>query len=209
MTFLVVLVNFFLFSFWHHNRMFQIAPDAWSVFPWGRDIRPGENLAENRQFVCFAANFVSMLDMAIDMLGPDLEEVEEQLAALGTRHVAYGVMPSHYPLMGKALIGTLEHLLGPEVFNDKIHESWNGIFSFMSMTMMQGAFIELIKIARSKTASTRRRGLEKGGAGDDVTVSTTESTREDDLSSDDESPGGRKGIFSSKDFKRISLGKNY
>ena len=73
---------------------------------------------------------------------------------------------------------------------------------------MQGAFIELMKIARSKSALTRRRGSEKGG-GDDVTVSTTTSTRDDDLSTDDESPGGRKGIFSSKDFKRISLGKNY
>ena len=133
--------------------MFQIAPDAWSVFPWGRDIRPGEDLKENRQFVSFAASFVSMLDMAIDMLGPDLEEVEEQLGSLGTRHIAYGVMPSHYPLMGKALIGTLEHLLGPEVFNEQIHESWSGIFNFMSMTMMQGAFNELLKIARSKSAS--------------------------------------------------------
>ncbi len=182
--------------------MFQIAPDAWAVFPWGRDIRIGEDLSENKQFVSFASSFVSMLDMAIDMLGPDLEEVEEQLGSLGTRHVAYGVMPSHYPVMGKALIETLEKLLGPDIFNEKVHESWNGIFSFMSMTMMQGAFTELIKIARSK--SVRRRVQDKS---DDVTVSTAGSTNEDELSSDDEASSSRKkGIFSSKDFKRMSIG---
>lgn len=186
--------------------MFQIAPDAWTVFPWGRDIKRGENLGDNKEFVSFASSFISMLDMAIDMLGPDLEEVEEQLGSLGTRHVAYGVMPSHYPIMGKALIETLAHLLGPEVFDDKVHESWNGIFAFMTMTMMQGAFTELIKIARSK--SVRRRGHQEKP--DDITVSTTGSTNDDEISSDDEGQPRRNGLFSSKDFKRISIGnKNY
>lgn len=84
-------------------------------------------------------------DMAIDMLGPDLELVEAQLQQLGIRHISYGVMPKHYPLMGKALLQTIESKLGDK-FNDRLHESWNSIYTFMSVSMMQGAFQELLNI---------------------------------------------------------------
>lgn len=52
-------------------------------------------------------------------------------------------MPKHYPLMGRALLNTMEHLLG-DFFTAEQHESWNAIYTFMSVTMMQGAFQELV-----------------------------------------------------------------
>ncbi len=134
--------------------MMEIAPDAWSVFPWSEGIRCGDDLSANKHFVVFAGNFVSMLDMAIDMLGPDLEMVEGQLQKLGIRHIRYGVMPKHYPLMGKALLNTLEHLLG-DTFDEKRHDSWNAIYTFMSVTMMQGAFQELVRVYEETNKSDR------------------------------------------------------
>ena len=129
--------------------MLKIAPTAWSVFPWSQGLDEGVDLAENKRFVSFAKKFVSMLDLAIDMLGPDLEMVEGQLQQLGIRHIRYGVMPKHYPLMGKALLNTLEHLLGNK-FDEKRHDSWNAIYTFMSVSMMQGAFQELVRVYEEK-----------------------------------------------------------
>ncbi len=138
--------------------MIDIAPDAWSVFPWSEGIRRGDDLSANKPFVVFVGNFVSMLDMAIDMLGPDLEMVEEQLQKLGIRHIRYGVMPKHYPLMGKALLNTLEHLLG-DSFDEKHHCSWNAIYTFMSVTMMQGAFQELVRVYEERNKSDLHDGV--------------------------------------------------
>lgn len=63
--------------------------------------------------MCYTTEkFVGMLDLAIDLLGPDMDLVEEQLQHLGVAHIGYGVMPKHYPLMGKALADTIETKLG-------------------------------------------------------------------------------------------------
>lgn len=137
------------------TRMLKIAPTAWSVFPWSQGIADGENLADNKRFVMFAKKFVSMLDMAIDMLGPDLDMVEGELQQLGIRHIRYGVMPKHYPLMGKALLHTLEHLLG-DTFDEKRHDSWNAIYTFMSVSMMQGAFQELVRVYEEKMTESEQ-----------------------------------------------------
>ena len=72
--------------------MFKLAPAVWSKFPWGHVAKKKasssadcskEDLAANPEFVAFARNFMSMLDLAIDMLGPDLDFVEGQLQELG------------------------------------------------------------------------------------------------------------------------------
>ena len=84
-----------------------------------------------------------MLDMAIDMLGPDMEMVEMELTEIGIMHIGVGVTPRHYPLMGAALIDTLADELGNEVFTQKHKDAWNATFTFMSTTMMEGAFNHL------------------------------------------------------------------
>lgn len=94
---------------------------------------------KNKKFVIFASRFVAMLDMAIDMLGPDMDMVEEQLQRLGVAHIGYGVMPKHYPLMGQAFTDTLKARLG-KGFTQKQKDSWNTVYTFMSVSMMQGAF---------------------------------------------------------------------
>ena len=124
--------------------MFDFAPAVWCSFPWGHGIEDGQGFSENREFTMFSRKFVGMLDMAIDMLGPDMDIVEEQLQELGVRHIAFGVMPKHYPLMGRALMDTLKEKLG-ERFTPTHKESWNTIYTFMSVSMMQGGFQELMR----------------------------------------------------------------
>ena len=125
------------------KRMFEVAPDVWKSFPWGHGVAKGEDMSiKNEQFVVFATRFVAMLDMAVDMLGPDLDMAEMQLQQLGVSHIDYGVMPKHYPLMGRALIDTLEAKLG-DAFTIQHKDSWNTVYTFMSVSMMQGAFADM------------------------------------------------------------------
>lgn len=126
------------------TRMFEFAPAVWKAFPWGHGFKAGDDLTTNPDFVVFARNFVGMLDLAIDMLGPDMDLVEEQLQHLGVSHIDYGVMPKHYPLMGRALMDTMAAKLGDR-FTTRHKESWNTVYTFMSVSMMQGAFQHLTK----------------------------------------------------------------
>ena len=117
------------------TRMYEIAPDAWGIFPWSSE----EMSNKDEKFISFAKKFVRMLDVAVDMLGPDMDVVESQLYDLGTFHKRYGVTPKHYELMGQALVQTLKKVLGRRSFTDRTDKAWKDTFDFMSMTMIQGA----------------------------------------------------------------------
>jgi hemoglobin-like flavoprotein len=97
-----------------------------------------ESFYEHPAFVRHAVAVVRMLDVAVHMLGPDLDPVTEALEGLGARHVQYGVIPDHYPIVGEALLSTLEAALG-DAWTDKVKLGWTTIFSFVSSTMIKGA----------------------------------------------------------------------
>lgn len=94
---------------------------------------------EHPAFVRHAVGVVRMLDAAVNMLGPDLDVVTAVLEGLGARHVQYGVLPEHYPIVGQALLETLEAALGPDGWTDDVKLGWATIFSFVSSTMIKGA----------------------------------------------------------------------
>ena len=79
-----------------------------------------------------------MLDVAVNMLGPDLEPVSIALEELGARHVKYGVIEDHYPIVGEALLTTLESALG-DSWTPTVQEGWTFIYTFVSNTMIKGA----------------------------------------------------------------------
>lgn len=81
-----------------------------------------------------------MLDVAVNMLGPDLGPVTHALHVLGAKHVGYGVLPEHYPIVGEALLSTLETALG-EAWTTNVKDGWTAIYGFVSSTMIAGANI--------------------------------------------------------------------
>ncbi|CAB9517767.1 bacterial hemoglobin [Seminavis robusta] len=116
------------------DKMFESAPDAWGIFRWRKE----DFAKKDPQCVAFAKKFVRMLDLAVHMLGPEMDIVEQQMYDLGKQHQRYGVMPKHFFSMGKALESTLANILGRD-FTYKTREAWKDVFHFMSTSMIMGA----------------------------------------------------------------------
>lgn len=115
--------------------MYEIAPDELCTFSFThKDV---ENKTE--KFVAFAIRFVRMLDMSIDLLGPDMDILDEQLSDLGVAHKHFGVSQRHYDLMGKALIYGLGVILCRNTFIDSRKDARETVFKFMSTAMVNGA----------------------------------------------------------------------
>ena len=115
--------------------MFEIAPDEWKTFAFTQE----DVEKKTEKFVVFARRFVRMSDMAVDMLGPDMDILSEQLADLGVAHKHYGVFQLHYDLMGKSLVHTLSVILSRHSCTDASNDAWGKVFKFMSTAMLHGA----------------------------------------------------------------------
>lgn len=119
-------------------RIFEIAPGAKALFEFAKDHGDNdETLYSNPRFLAHARRVVKMLDVAVDMLGPDLGPVSHALRTLGDRHATYGVIPEHYPIIGQALLSTLETALGTS-WTPRVQEGWEAIYGYVSSTMLAG-----------------------------------------------------------------------
>lgn len=116
-------------------KMFELEPDEWGMLPFSKE----DFEAKDEKVLAHARLFVKMLDLAVHMLGPDLEIVEEQMMDLGQMHGRYGVKKEHYAIMGKALDSALQKVLGKRSYTKRAQESWVFIFKFMTDAMMKGA----------------------------------------------------------------------
>ena len=117
------------------DRMFEVSPDEWEgVLPWKQQ----DFKNKSPRFLAFAKKFVRMLDLAVHILGPDMEIAEEQMFELGASHAKYGVQPKHYDVMGDSLEYALQGLLGSD-FKPSIKQAWRDTFRFWSIAMIKGA----------------------------------------------------------------------
>src|SRR5215470_5251217 len=64
--------------------------------------------------------FIDMLTMIISRL--DTKEITEDIKALAERHIGYGVQTEHYPMVGEALLWTLEKGLGND-WNEEVKKA--------------------------------------------------------------------------------------
>ena len=60
------------------------------------------------------------------------------LRGLGVRHIKYGALPEHYPLVGNALLETLEQYLG-EKWTPSVKQSWVDAYNAITELMLDGA----------------------------------------------------------------------
>jgi hemoglobin-like flavoprotein len=107
-----------------YDRLFSIAPQVKSMFP--------ADMTEQRKKL--------MATLAVVVNGLDrLESVLPAASALATRHVGYGVKAEHYPVVGAALLWTLEKGLG-EGWTADVAGAWTAAYGTLSGFMISQAY---------------------------------------------------------------------
>ncbi len=66
------------------------------------------------------------------------EVLTSALQGLGQRHVAYGVLPEHYPIVGAVLLETFADILG-ERWTPVYHDAWAEAYGAVCALMLEGA----------------------------------------------------------------------
>ncbi len=76
------------------------------------------------------------------------EVLEKTLKGLGTRHVKYGVLPQHYPLVGESLLKTMASFAG-DAWTPTVKQAWVDAYTAIVTIMLEGADypVEVLKLA--------------------------------------------------------------
>jgi hemoglobin-like flavoprotein len=80
---------------------------------------------------------MQMVELAVKGLD-NLDELVPTLLALGGRHAAYGVAERDYISARRALLWTLERVLGA-AFTTEVRESWSTVYDLLADTARAGA----------------------------------------------------------------------
>lgn len=104
-----------------YRRLFQLAPEVQALF--GADMEE-----QGRKLIAMLATVVNGLHR-LDVIVPAAQK-------LAQRHVAYGARPEHYPVVGAALLDTLQAGLG-EAFTPEVREAWVAAYGELSCVMIQ------------------------------------------------------------------------
>jgi hemoglobin-like flavoprotein len=68
----------------------------------------------------------------------DLDDIVPDLEDLGARHVQYGAMAEHYPVVGEVLIGTMSEVAG-EAWKPEYTSAWQEAYGVVQGVMLAGA----------------------------------------------------------------------
>jgi nitric oxide dioxygenase len=107
-----------------YDRLFEIAPAVKTLFP--------SDMAEQHR------KLMATLAIVVNGLS-NLESILPAASSLATRHVAYGAKPEHYPVVGSALLWTLEKGLG-EAWTRDVADAWTAAYTTLSGFMINQAY---------------------------------------------------------------------
>jgi nitric oxide dioxygenase len=107
-----------------YDRLFDIAPQVKAMFP--------ADMTEQRK------KLMATLAVVVNGLS-NLESILPAASALAQRHVAYGAKAEHYPVVGSALLWTLEKGLG-DGWTPDIASAWTAAYGTLSGFMIEQAY---------------------------------------------------------------------
>ncbi|MEA2908903.1 MAG: hypothetical protein QOJ15_984 [Bradyrhizobium sp.] len=107
-----------------YDRLFETAPSVRGLFP--------DDLAEQRK------KLMATLAVVVNGLS-NLSSVLPAASALAKRHVGYGAKPEHYPVVGAALLWTLEKGLG-DAWTPELAAAWTAAYGTLSGYMIAEAW---------------------------------------------------------------------
>ena len=108
------------------EKLFDLQPSAKKVFGYDKGETVGSCQAQ-----IHANAFTVLFDSVFQMLGPDVEFIQDILAQVGERHKGMGVCPSFFPFMGQALIHALESFL-PSKLTEEQRDAWENVYDAVS-----------------------------------------------------------------------------
>ena len=133
--------NEFVSSF--YDNLFTANPEAKPLFAT-------TNMEEQKK------KLLGSLVLVVENLrNPDT--LDSALRGLGARHVKYGALPEHYPLVGGALLATFQQYLGDK-WTPNVRQAWVDAYGAISEIMLDGADyteqeIALDSVSNGETAS--------------------------------------------------------
>jgi hemoglobin-like flavoprotein len=107
-----------------YDRLFEVAPAVKAMFP--------ADMTEQRK------KLMGVLAAVVNGL-TNLESILPAASALAKRHVGYGAKPEHYPVVGGALLWTLEKGLG-EAWTPAVAAAWTAAYGTLSTFMISEAY---------------------------------------------------------------------
>jgi hemoglobin-like flavoprotein len=107
-----------------YGRLFEIAPQVRAMFP--------DDMTEQRK------KLIATLAIVVNGLN-NLDTILPAASALAKRHVSYGAEAAHYPVVGQALLWTLEQGLGPS-WTPEVAAAWTGAYTTLSEFMISEAY---------------------------------------------------------------------
>ena len=107
-----------------YDRLFELAPEVKTMFP--------ADMTEQRR------KLMATLAFAVNGLA-NLQSVLPAASALAKRHIAYGVKPEHYPVVGAALLWTLKKGLD-DAWTAEAAEAWAAAYGALSSLMIEQAY---------------------------------------------------------------------
>jgi len=107
-----------------YDRLFDVAPQVKAMFP--------VDMTEQRK------KLMTTLAVVVNGLSK-LESILPAASALAQRHVAYGAKPEHYPVVGSALLWTLEKGLG-DAWTPAVADAWTAAYGTLSGFMIAEAY---------------------------------------------------------------------
>ncbi|HXI04891.1 MAG: globin family protein [Bradyrhizobium sp.] len=107
-----------------YDRLFEVAPSVRAMFP--------DDMKEQRK------KLMATLAIVVNGLS-NLESILPAASALAKRHVDYGAKPEHYPVVGGALLWTLEKGLGG-AWTPEVASAWTAAYGTLSGYMISEAY---------------------------------------------------------------------
>ena len=107
-----------------YGRLFEVAPLVRAMFP--------DDMTEQRK------KLMGTLAVVVNGLG-NLGSVLPAASGLAKRHVGYGAKAEHYPVVGGALLWTLEKGLG-DAWTPEVADAWTAAYGTLSGYMISEAY---------------------------------------------------------------------
>ncbi len=80
---------------------------------------------------------MAMVGVAVNNMDR-IEEVVPAVQACGKRHVDYGALPEHYPVVGATLLATLGEALG-DAFTEDVRAAWSKTYDILASVMIDAS----------------------------------------------------------------------